>query len=161
MDPTLHWADPSHGTAGHVGRSSPGEVPQPYTGPVPMVTHLHGAVAVGDESDGYPDAWYLPAATDIPSGYARAGAWYHFFADKAASRFGETWGPGFAAFQYPNADRARTEWYHDHTLGMTALNVYAGPAGFYLIRGGPSGDEAVLDAGPGRRPSSRDPHPGG
>ena len=29
---------------------------------------------------------------------------------------------------------------------MTRLNVYAGPAGFYLIRGGPAGDEAVLDS---------------
>jgi FtsP/CotA-like multicopper oxidase with cupredoxin domain len=28
---------------------------------------------------------------------------------------------------------------------MTRLNVYAGPAGFYLIRGGPAGDKAVLD----------------
>ena len=29
-------------------------------------------------------------------------------------------------------------WYHDHTLGMTRANVYAGPAGFYLLRGGPA-----------------------
>ena len=29
---------------------------------------------------------------------------------------------------------------------MTRLNVYAGPAGFYIIRGGPHGDDAVLDA---------------
>ncbi len=28
---------------------------------------------------------------------------------------------------------------------MTRLNVYAGPAGFYIIRGGPAGDKAVLD----------------
>ncbi len=28
---------------------------------------------------------------------------------------------------------------------MTRLNVYAGPAGFYIIRGGPAGDGAVLD----------------
>src|SRR5512144_2597166 len=28
-------------------------------------------------------------------------------------------------------------WYHDHVLGVTRLNVYAGPAGFYLLRGGP------------------------
>ena len=28
---------------------------------------------------------------------------------------------------------------------MTRLNVYAGPAGFYIIRGGPAGDDAVLD----------------
>ena len=28
---------------------------------------------------------------------------------------------------------------------MTRLNVYAGPAGFYLIRGGPAGDDEVLE----------------
>ncbi|MBD3947438.1 multicopper oxidase family protein [Nocardioides ganghwensis] len=145
IDPTLHWANPPGGEAERDGQPSSLEDPKPYTGPVPMVTHLHGAVAVGDESDGYPEAWYLPAAEDIPAGYAHSGTWYDFFAGKAASRFGVTWGPGFATFQYPNPDRARTEWYHDHSLGMTRANVYAGPAGFYLIRGGPSGDKAVLD----------------
>ncbi|MFB3906421.1 MAG: hypothetical protein ACE15E_23500 [Acidobacteriota bacterium] len=29
---------------------------------------------------------------------------------------------------------------------MTRLNVYAGPAGFYIIRGGPDGDAAVIDS---------------
>jgi FtsP/CotA-like multicopper oxidase with cupredoxin domain len=29
---------------------------------------------------------------------------------------------------------------------MTRLNVYAGPAGFYIIRGGPQGDASVLDS---------------
>jgi FtsP/CotA-like multicopper oxidase with cupredoxin domain len=29
---------------------------------------------------------------------------------------------------------------------MTRLNVYAGPAGFYIVRGGPDGDAAVLDS---------------
>ena len=29
---------------------------------------------------------------------------------------------------------------------MTRLNVYAGPAGFFLVRGGPEGDKAVLDS---------------
>jgi FtsP/CotA-like multicopper oxidase with cupredoxin domain len=29
---------------------------------------------------------------------------------------------------------------------MTRLNVYAGPAGFYIVRGGPSGDGAVSDS---------------
>lgn len=47
--------------------------------------------------------------------------------------------------EYPNANRASTMWYHDHTLGMTRLNVYAGGAGFYIVRGGPGGDRAVLD----------------
>ena len=110
-----------------------------------MVVHVHGAVGVGDESDGYAEAWYLPAANNIPAGYATEGTWYDFFEGKAAANFGVTWGPGFATFQYPNINRASTIWYHDHTLGMTRLNVYAGPAGFYIIRGGPAGDDAVLD----------------
>ena len=54
------------------------------------------------------------------------------------------WETGTATFQYENDQRAATMWYHDHTLGMTRLNVYAGPAGFYLLRRGP-GD---LPAGP-------------
>ena len=88
----------------------------------------------------------VPAgADDIPTGYATEGTWYDFFAGKAAAGYGVTWGPGFATFQYPNDNRASTIWYHDHTLGMTRLNVYAGPAGFYIVRGGPAGDNAVLD----------------
>ena len=115
-----------------------------------MVTHVHGAVGVGDESDGYAEAWYLPAAGDIPDGYASEGTWYDFFAGKATASYGATWGPGYATFQYPNHQRASTIWYHDHALGMTRLNVYAGPAGFFLIRGGPAGDEAVLDKRTGK-----------
>ena len=146
VDPTLHWANPPGGTAGRDTRPTFTETPGPYTGPVPMVVHVHGAVGVGDESDGYAEAWYLPAADEIPDEYAKVGTWYDFFAGKATANFGVTWGPGFATFQYPNLNRASTVWYHDHTLGMTRLNVYAGPAGFYLIRGGPAGDDAVLDS---------------
>jgi FtsP/CotA-like multicopper oxidase with cupredoxin domain len=146
VDPTLHWANPAGGEAGRDMRPMFEETPGPYSGPVPMVTHVHGAVGVGDESDGYAEAWYLPDAGDIPSGFASVGTWYDFFAGKAAAKFGVAWGPGFATFQYPNAQRASTVWYHDHTLGMTRLNVYAGPAGFYILRGGPAGDDAVIDA---------------
>ncbi|HEY5901016.1 MAG TPA: multicopper oxidase domain-containing protein, partial [Anaerolineales bacterium] len=146
VDQTLHWANPPGGTDGRDTRPTFESTPGPYTGPVPIVTHVHGAVGVGDESDGYAEAWFLPAATDVPAGYATEGTWYNFFAGKAAAGFGATWGPGFATFQYPNHNRASTIWYHDHALGMTRLNVYAGPAGFYIIRGGPSGDRAVLDS---------------
>ncbi|HEU5224863.1 MAG TPA: multicopper oxidase, partial [Actinomycetota bacterium] len=146
VDQTLHWANPPGGEAGRDTRPTFAETPERYTGPVPIVTHVHGAVGVGDESDGYAEAWYLPKANNIPAGYATEGTWYDFFAGKAAGSYGATWGPGFATFQYPNANRASTIWYHDHALGMTRLNVYAGPAGFYLIRGGPAGDKAVLDS---------------
>jgi FtsP/CotA-like multicopper oxidase with cupredoxin domain len=150
VDPTLHWANPPGGTGGRDSRPTFAETPGAYTGPVPIVTHVHGAVGVGDDSDGYAEAWYLPAANDIPAGYAREGTWYDFFAGKAAGSYGVTWGRGFAVFQYPNDNRASTIWYHDHALGMTRLNVYAGPAGFYLIRGGPAGDKAVLDSRTGQ-----------
>ena len=152
VDPTLHWAnppqgsDPLYGSGPRDSRPMFTETPGPYTGPVPLVTHLHGAAGVGDESDGYAEAWYLPAATNIPAGYASKGTWYDFFAGKASNKFGVTWGPGFATFQYPNNQRESTLWYHDHVLGMTRLNVYAGPAGFFLVRGGPEGDKAVLDS---------------
>jgi spore coat protein A len=166
VDPTLHWANPPGGTAGRDTRPTFASTPGAYTGPVPMVTHVHGAVGVGDESDGYAEAWYLPAANDIPAGYATQGTWYDFFAGKADAKFGATWGPGFATFEYPNANRASTIWYHDHSLGMTRLNVYAGPAGFYIIRGGPDGDGSVIDTRfgttavlPGPAPKANDKFP--
>jgi FtsP/CotA-like multicopper oxidase with cupredoxin domain len=145
VDPTLHWSNPPGGMTGRDKRPTFDETPGAYTGPVPTVPHVHGAVGVGDESDGYAEAWYLPAAGNIPAEYATEGTWYNYFANKAAASFGAEWGPGFATFQYPNLNRASTIWYHDHALGMTRLNVYAGPAGFFIIRGGPDGDKAVLD----------------
>jgi FtsP/CotA-like multicopper oxidase with cupredoxin domain len=166
VDQTLHWTNPPGGNAGRDMRPTFISTPGPYTGPVPMVTHVHGAVGVGDESDGYAEAWYLPDAGDIPAGYATEGTWYSFFAGKAAAGFGAAWGKGFATFQYPNENRASTIWYHDHALGMTRLNVYAGPAGFYLIRGGPAGDDAVIDSRfgtpavlPGPAPKENDKFP--
>jgi spore coat protein A, manganese oxidase len=166
VDPTLHWANPPGGVQGRDERPTFTETPGPYTGPVPMVTHVHGAVGVADDSDGYAEAWYLPAAKNIPRGYARDGTWFRFFAAKAARSYGVGWGRGFAVFQYPNENRAATIWYHDHALGMTRLNVYAGPAGFFLIRGGPAGDDAVVDSRsgtqamlPGPAPTANDPFP--
>ena len=166
VDPTLHWANPPGGAAGRDMRPTFTTTPGPYTGPVPIVTHVHGAVGVGDESDGYAEAWYLPNTLSIPPGYAKEGTWYDFFKGKAATNFGVTWGSGFATFQYPNTQRASTIWYHDHTLGMTRLNVYAGPAGFYIVRGGPAGDKAVLDSRtgvaavlPGPAPKENDKFP--
>src|SRR5580692_3420908 len=79
--------------------------------PVPevrTVTHLHGARVMPD-SDGYPDAW---VTSDGHTGPFRA-------ADPC---------------QFPNDQPATTLWYHDHALGITRLNVYAGLAGFYWIR---------------------------
>lgn len=37
-------------------------------------------------------------------------------------------------YEYANVQEATTLWYHDHALGITRLNVYAGLAGFYWLR---------------------------
>ncbi len=151
VDQTLHWANPGGGLA---GRDSRGTDPTPYRGPVPIVPHLHGGHTT-EESDGYPEAWYLPDATDIPADYARSGSWYDYFRGVSNATWGVDWQPGTATFTYLNDQRATTLWYHDHALGMTRLNVYMGAAGFYLIRGGAS-DLAPAEL-PGPAPVVGDP----
>lgn len=99
----------------------------PYRGPPPIVTHLHGA-AVPSASDGNPEAWFTPGQAIT--------------------------GPAFSTntFVYPNAQDATTLWFHDHALGLTRINVYAGLAAFYLIRDdydtGVTGTGLGLPAGP-------------
>ena len=46
VDQTIHWAMPTM-------------TPDPYSGPVPIVPHLHGG-EVPSESDGGPYAWFTP-----------------------------------------------------------------------------------------------------
>ncbi|MCP2163814.1 multicopper oxidase family protein [Goodfellowiella coeruleoviolacea] len=148
VDQTLHWANPPGGEQGRDSRPQFTTKPGPYTGPVPLVTHLHGARA-GEESDGHAEAWYLPDAHDIPDGYARVGSYYEEFAEQYADEFGVRWTPGTASFFYDNDQPASTLWYHDHALGMTRVNIYAGLAGFYLLRGGA---HDLADALPGSAP---------
>jgi len=153
VDQTLHWANPGGGVPGRDTRPTFTSTPGPYTGPVPIVTHVHGA-HTREDSDGYPEAWFLPNAKNIPAGFARTGTFYDYFRTK----YRQGWSAGSATFKYLNDQRATTLWYHDHTLGMTRLNVYAGPAGFYLIRGGP--DDVVLDSRDGSTAILPGPAPG-
>lgn len=152
VDPTLHWANPPGGTSARDTRPRFRSTPGPYTGPVPIVTHLHGGRNT-EESDGYTEAWYLPNALNLPAGYAAVGSFYEGFKGKFEDRFGDPWGRGDAVFQYANEERASTFWFHDHALGVTRLNVYAGLAGFYLLRGGPADLPAGVLPGPAPRPS--------
>ncbi|USK69886.1 multicopper oxidase family protein [Peribacillus asahii] len=76
---------------------------------VRTVVHLHEG-RVSPENDGHPEAWFTQDFENV--------------------------GPKFVhkVYFYPNCQRPATLWYHDHTLGITRLNVYAGLAGFYLLR---------------------------
>lgn len=76
---------------------------------------------------GYPESWFLPAASNIPFGYAKEGTYYE-------SKAGCGPGQGCTVDEYTNDQPTAALWYHDHALGITRLNVYAGGAGFWLIR---------------------------
>jgi FtsP/CotA-like multicopper oxidase with cupredoxin domain len=89
---------------------------EPYNGPVPAVVHLHGG-DVPSEFDGGPDAWFTPNGL-------KGQAYRTLFPAPANA----------AVYRYFNNQEPATVWYHDHVLGGTRLNVYAGLAGYYWIR---------------------------
>jgi len=131
IDQTLHWANPPMDCRmGDPRTDCSGKNPNPYIGPVPIVTHVHGA-HVDPHSDGYPEAWWLPLCNQA-SGYATHGGLF----DDVNGTNVNPGDQGFADYLYRQDQPATTLWYHDHSLGMTRSNVYAGPAGFWLIRGG-------------------------
>ena len=76
---------------------------------VRTVTHLHGG-NVEAASDGKAQGWF--------------------------TRDFEATGPNFEKrdYYYVNDQPPATLWYHDHSVGITRLNVYAGLAGFYFLR---------------------------
>ncbi|WP_028391398.1 multicopper oxidase family protein [Bacillus cihuensis] len=76
---------------------------------VRTVVHLHGGRTEPD-SDGYPDAWFSKGFDEFGS----------FFQKRV--------------YEYDNQQSSRALWYHDHAIGLTRLNIYAGLAGLYLIR---------------------------
>jgi FtsP/CotA-like multicopper oxidase with cupredoxin domain len=118
-----------------------------------MVMHVHGA-HVGPGSDGYPEAWWLPLANNIPKGYAREGT---FFESANGADTLQARGRGYAIDIYPNDQPTTTLWYHDHSLGMTRLNVYAAGAGFWLIRDADDGETGLVSGVlPGPAPRAGD-----
>ncbi len=144
VDQTIHWADPGAGMMAHSDGAHASMPPStPYTGPVPMVTHVHGAHSF-DHSDGHPDAWFLPDAVNIPPGFAMRGSTYRSQVEV---------GDGKAVFDYPLDEGATALWYHDHSLGMTRVNIAAGLAGFWMIR---SDAESAMNL-PGPAPGVADP----
>ena len=73
--------------------------------PVRINTHLHGG-HISDSADGNP--YFTPVAAEVTPGGGQTKA-------------------------YENSQAAALLFYHDHALGITRTNVYAGMAGGYLI----------------------------
>jgi spore coat protein A len=105
VDTSLHWA---YSLKGY----------QKYSidkNGVPIITHVHGGHS-DFQFDGNPEFFYNPGAKitgpqweNVPGGFTED-------------------------FRYENDVPAGNLWYHDHALGITRLNVYAGMAGFYFVR---------------------------
>ncbi|NIO11593.1 MAG: multicopper oxidase domain-containing protein [Deltaproteobacteria bacterium] len=113
VDTSLHWAYSLHGAS-----SANGVDYRQFSinrNGVPTITHLHGGNS-DFQFDGNPEFFYSP------DGEVKGPQW-----DFVPGGFTNT-------FRYNNAVPAGNLWYHDHALGITRLNVYAGLAGFYFIR---------------------------
>lgn len=82
-----------------------------------IAVHLHGG-ATPWFSDGTPFQWFTPSGMHGPSFMNVPG-------------FPVL--PGTGANYYPNDQSGRLVWYHDHAMGITRLNAYAGLASGYII----------------------------
>jgi spore coat protein A, manganese oxidase len=83
--------------------------------------HLHGGF-VPWTSDGGPHAWWDPQGHHGPS-----------FLNNDVLRRGASVPANEAEYYYPNQQGSRLVWYHDHSIGTTRLNAYAGIASAYVI----------------------------
>jgi FtsP/CotA-like multicopper oxidase with cupredoxin domain len=113
VDENLHWCYSLHGAS-----SANGVDYRQYSirrNGVPIITHLHGG-KTDFQYDGNPEFFYSP------DGGVKGPQW-----DFVEGGFTNT-------FRYDNDVPAGNLWYHDHALGITRLNVYAGLAGFYFVR---------------------------
>ncbi len=92
--------------------------------------HLHGGL-IPWISDGGPFDWWTPAGPN----YAQGTSFLNGPAGYLDSLPGyNTMVQGQADYLYPNDQSYRLMWYHDHALGITRLNAYAGIATGYYIR---------------------------
>ena len=105
VDTSLHWCYALHGYDTNTIAEHG----------IPIITHLHGG-HTDYQFDGNPEFFYNynkrvvgPQWADVPGGFT-------------------------TRFEYDNGVQAGNLWYHDHALGITRLNVYAGLAGFYFVR---------------------------
>lgn len=145
------------------GQPANGGCGQNYLGPIPACVHIHGGeVPAGLDGgpdawftpDGlnvghgyYTKGWLgffgsvtaLPKKADLGSvAYVRTtGADRGLYEYQPAARGkGGSWVKktvGEAVYRFPNTQESAPVWFHDHTLGATRLNVYAGLAGAYYL----------------------------
>ncbi|MBB5347821.1 multicopper oxidase domain-containing protein [Desulfoprunum benzoelyticum] len=102
------------------------------------IIHLHGGITPWI-SDGTPHQWITPAGenTSFPEGVSVQNVPDMTNVDDSKD--------GVQTFYYTNAQSARLMFYHDHSWGITRLNVYAGQAAPYIIQD--ETEQALVDGG--------------
>lgn len=119
--------------------------------------HLHG----GDTpwiSDGTPHQWITPLGESLPRPAGSTAATLieqnidaqylpAFLRGASAANVPDMPdpGPGAMTYYFPNGQSGRMLWYHDHTIGITRLNVYSGMASVYML--GDEVDDALINGG--------------
>ncbi len=108
------------------GPAGPGGAGDKYTQNRATI-HLHGNNTVWI-SDGNVHQWITPANENTP--YPK-GVSVRNVPDMGADC--DLPGSGCQTFFYTNAQSARLQFYHDHALAITRLNVYVGEAAGYVL----------------------------
>ena len=113
--------------------------------------HLHGGNTPWI-SDGTPHQWTTPATevTPYPKGVSVQyvpDMWFKNGSTTTSTTAGASNnpGPGEMTFYYTNQQSARLMFYHDHSMGITRLNVYAGEAAPYVLTD--PADQALANGG--------------
>ncbi len=111
------------------------ERPLPHILPVDTSLHwcysLHGYQQFSIEKDGVP---LVPHVHGGKNDWASDGNPEFFFSPNNEVK-GPRWVTKVYTYGGPDwNDKAGMMWYHDHALGLTRLNVYAGLAGFFVLR---------------------------
>jgi FtsP/CotA-like multicopper oxidase with cupredoxin domain len=88
--------------------------------------HLHGGITPWI-SDGTPHQWTVPVGETAASPSLMTGVSFQNVPDMPDP------GQGAGTLYWTNAQSARLMFYHDHTVGQTRLNVYAGMAAGYVL----------------------------
>jgi FtsP/CotA-like multicopper oxidase with cupredoxin domain len=108
VDPTLDWANPNN-----FPKPSPPFLPFPpgyaqAQSPIVHTTHTHG-IEVVPEFDGTPDTWFTN---------------------------NNIRGPEYVSNDYvqPSSNESAAFWYHDHSFGVTRLDVGMGLSGYSMLR---------------------------
>ena len=91
------------------------------------IIHLHGGITPWI-SDGTPHQWITPANENTPFPQGVSVQNVPDMANVDAKN------DGVQTLYYTNAQSARLMFYHDHSWGITRLNVYAGEAAPYIIQ---------------------------